>query len=177
MFNRFPAPRASIRRTLASSRPHQAAFTLIEIVIVMALVAILALMALPSLYGTTIRQQIKDSMPVADVAMRGVAAYYYANGDMPATNEAAGIPEAKKIVGNYVSAVTVKDGAVTVTYGNSAHAKLKGKRLTIRPAYVKDSRVVPIAWVCAARAVPKEMTVAGTNATDLAADSLPIDCR
>lgn len=164
-------------RNLPRPSRHKA-FTLIEIVIVMAIIAILALMALPSLYGATVRQQIKDSMTLVNIGKNGVANYYYAHGgEMPADNEAAGIPESKKILGNYVADVAIKDGAVTVTYGNNCHAKIKGKRLTFRPFYVKGANVVPIDWVCASRAVPSGATVAGTNVTDVPVDSLPLDCR
>lgn len=151
-------------------------YTLIEVVIVIAIIGILAAMALPSLFGQTTRKQVLDSMPLAEIAKNGVANYYQKNGEMPANNEAANIPEPKKLVGNFVSAVTVNNGAVTITFGNSVSSALKGKQLTIRPAYMKDTPITPISWVCAARAVPKDMTVAGTNVTNVPLESIPFKC-
>lgn len=168
--NSLPAPRREVPRA-------HAGFTLIEIVIVMVVIAILALMALPALYGNTTRQQIKESMALANVAKAGVTNYYGAKGEMPAANDVAGVPESNKLIGNYVVDVRIRDGAVTITYGNNAHSKIMGKRLSIRPAYVADNRVVPISWICGNQPVPKGMEVAGNNETNLTPDLLPLECR
>lgn len=152
-------------------------FTLIEVLIVLAIIAILALMAIPALYGNTARTQILDSMPLADIAKRGVASYYSQTGALPASNEAAGLPAAEKIIGNFVTGVSINDGAVNMTFGNNSHAKLKGKRLTIRPAIVKDTRIVPIAWICGTKAIPNGMDAGGVNVTDIPAEALPLECR
>jgi type IV pilus assembly protein PilA len=161
---RWPAPTAQ-------------GFTLLEIVVVVAIVAVLALMTIPMFYARIPRAQVEESLPLADIAKRAVAAYYAQSGALPANNEAAGLPEAKKIIGNYVTAVTVADGAINMTFGNSSNIKINGKRITWRPAIVKDTRVVPVAWICAGRKVPDGMDVGGVNVTDVPPDSLPIDCR
>jgi type IV pilus assembly protein PilA len=66
---------------------------------------------------------------------------------------------------------------VVLTYGNNASKNLDGKKLTIRPAVVKDTPAVPIAWLCAQVSVPAGMEVMGTDVTDIKASWLPIDCR
>jgi type IV pilus assembly protein PilA len=152
-------------------------FTLIEVVIVMAIIAILALMTVPMFFARIPRAQIEESLPLADIAKRAVAAYYSQSGALPANNEAAGLPEAKKIIGNYVTAVTVTDGAINMTFGNNSNGKINAKRITWRPAIVKDTRVVPVAWICAGKKVPDGMDVGGVNVTDVPLDSLPVDCR
>ena len=58
------------------------------------------------------------------------------------------LPAADRIVGNLVSAVTVEQGAVHVTFGNQANGAIKGKTLTLRPRW-EDAPLVPVAWVCA----------------------------
>ncbi len=157
-------------------RRHQLAFTLIEIMVVVAIIAILAAMAVPSLYRTVIRQQITDSMALADLARNGVASFYRREGKMPADNEAAGAPPAKKIIGNYVTSVAVADGAVTMTFGNSAYVSIKGKQLTWRPAVVVDAPTVPIAWVCGGKKPPEGMTALGRDETTLPPNVLPGGC-
>ncbi len=153
-------------------------FSLIEVVIVMAIIAILALMVMPYLAEQTARQQIKDSMELANIAKAGVANYYgKSGGKFPSDNTVAGIPAADKIIGNYVTSVAIVDGGVNMTFGNNANAVIKGKVLSIRPAYVVDTPSVPLAWVCAGMPVPSGMEVAGANATTLKVTSLPVECR
>ena len=133
-------------------------FTLIEVVIVMAIIAILALMTIPMFFAKIPRAQVEESMPLAEIAKRKVEVYFSTKGALPANNEAAGLPEANKLVSNYVTAVTVADGAVTMTFGNDSNGKIKGKRLTWRPAIAKDAGVWPMSWVCAGKKGSDMMT-------------------
>jgi type IV pilus assembly protein PilA len=151
-------------------------FTLIEIMVVVAIIAILALTAVPTLYQGVVRQQIKDSMPLADLARDGVNNFYRREGKMPADNAAANVPAANKIIGNYVTNVVIADGAVTMTFGNSAYAAIKGKTLTWRAAIVTDAPTVPIAWVCGGKAPPEGMTALGRNETTLPGNVMPAGC-
>jgi type IV pilus assembly protein PilA len=154
-----------------------AGFTLIELLIVIGIIAILALMTLPSFIERSVRDQVVEALPIADVAKPPVA-LAWSNGDqLPADNKAAGLPVPDKIVGNYVSATTLQDGAINVTFGNRASTNLRGKTLTLRPAVVPDSPIVPIAWVCGNAAVPDKMTVKGVNKTDVPVIFLPMKCR
>ncbi len=73
--------------------------------------------------------------------------------------------------------LTVENGALHIQYGNLANRNLAGKTLTLRPAVVEGYPQVPIAWVCGFAAVPGAMGVNSTNATDLPAPFLPLDCR
>ena len=98
-------------------------------------------------------------------------------GEMPVDNKAAGIPEKDKIVGNLVSGVEVKDGAVTVVYGNNAGKSLEGRKLTFRPAVMVGEPMVPIAWVCHKVAVPRGMELKGEDETDIPMLWLPVQCR
>ena len=152
-------------------------FTLIELVIVMSVIAILALMAVPTFLDRNVRLQVQEGMALATLAKSSVSAFYAAKNELPANNVEAGIPPGQKIVGNYVSEVGVEAGAVTVTFGNNVNSSVAGKRLTLRPAIVKDAPTVPIAWLCHSAAVPKGMEVMGTNRTDIPAKWLPLECR
>ncbi|HNJ84528.1 MAG TPA: pilin [Piscinibacter sp.] len=152
-------------------------FTLIEVLMVLAVIAILATLAMPSLQDRIVRDQIVEAMKLADVAKPNVAAIWKLTHALPADNAAAGLPAADRIVGNLVSAVTVEQGAVHVTFGNQANGAIKGKTLTLRPAVVEDAPVVPVAWVCAGASAPAPMTVHGTDRSSVAARFLPLNCR
>lgn len=152
-------------------------FTLIELMVVVGIVAMLALMTIPSMIEKTVRDQVAEALPIADVAKVPVALSWAATQAMPANNAAAGLPLADKIVGNYVSSVAVDDGAINITFGNRVNGSLKGKILTVRPAVVADSPIVPVAWVCGNATVPDKMTVKGVNRTDVPPLYLPLSCR
>jgi type IV pilus assembly protein PilA len=152
-------------------------FTVVEMMVVLGVIATLALMTVPSLIEKTVRDQVAEALPIADVAKLPVALSWATTQAMPANNAAAGLPLADKIVGNYVSSVAVDDGAINITFGNRVNGSLKGKILTVRPAVVADSPVVPVAWVCGNATVPDKMTVKGVNRTDVPPLYLPLSCR
>lgn len=158
-------------------RRHRDGFSMIEILVVVAIVAILATLALPSFQSGMVRDQIVAAVPLADVAKKPVALSWTALQVLPADNAAAGLPPPDKIVNNYISSVAVQDGAIQITFGNSAHNVIAGKILTLRPAVVEDAPVVPVAWVCGYAAVPGNMTAKGENRTNVVTGYLPFNCR
>lgn len=155
----------------------QQGFTMAEMMAVLAVLAILSMMAIPSFQDRIIRQQIESGLPLADIAKPPIAAAWAVDKPLPANNEAADLPPAEKIVNNYISAVTVKNGVIDVTFGNSAHKAISGKILTLRPAVVEDARIVPVTWVCGNAAAPEKMTLKGTNQTNIPNTFLPVACR
>ncbi len=150
---------------------------MVEMMAVVAVITILALMAVPSYLDKIVRAQIEAALPLADIAKRPIAAIWAASQEMPVDNDAAGLPVAEKIVNNYVSAVTVADGVIHLTFGNRASKAIAGKVLSLRPAVVEGAPVVPIAWVCGSAEVPEKMTVMGHDRTDIEAGLLPLECR
>lgn len=163
------------RRATISLRRY--GFTLMEIAVVLAVIAILTVMAVPSMQDRMIREQIASAVPLADIAKAPIAQSWAAVQALPVDNAAAGLPPAEKIVNNYISAVSVHDGAIDITFGNSANGLIKGKILTLRPAVVADAPIVPVAWVCGDAGGPGQMTVKGDNRTDVPANYLPLNCR
>lgn len=150
---------------------------MIELMVVVAVVAILAMLAIPSYQDRVIRTQVAEGVTLVDFVRESVQAFYKLQHKLPADNTEAGLPAAAQIIGNYVSNVTVADGAMTITYGNRVNPNLAGKRLTLRPAVVDGAPVVPIAWVCGHAAAPEGMKLVGIDATSLPAQYLPLNCR
>ena len=149
-------------------------FTIIEMMVVLAVVAILALMAVPSYLDKFVRDQIVEALPLADIAKAPVSAAWAALHAFPEDNAAAGLPPADK---NFISSVSVRDGAIHITFGNRANGVIKDKILTLRPAVVEDAPIVPVTWVCGFAAGPGKMTVKGENKTDIPITYLPLKCR
>ena len=154
-----------------------AGFTLIELMVAVAVLAVLAALALPSFQAPLVRQQVVDSGPLINTAKAAVSGQWTLTQKLPADNAAAGLPEANKLVGNHVSSVTVDGGALHVVFGNQANGVIRGKTLTFRPAIVESAPMVPIAWVCGMAATPDKMTAKGPNRTDVEARYLPLNCR
>ena len=168
---------AGMTRTAYAGMTRTRGFTWIEVLIVLVVLSALALMAIPSMTEATVRRQVKDALTLADIAKAGVQVAYTLTGDLPADNKAAGLPDADKIVSVLVRSVTVKQGAITLEFGNNAHKAIAGKHVTLRPAVVPGEMRVPISWLCNNAAVPNNMQPRGVNETDVRADMLPVECR
>ena len=158
-------------------RKSSSGFTWIELVMVIAVIAILGAMTMPGMQDTALRKQVKEGLALADVAKAGIQIAWSLSGEMPEDNAAAGIPPRDKIVGNVVKDVNVDAGAITITYGNNASTALNGRHLTLRPAIVPGQPMVPIAWICHEVPVPGGMELKGENRTDIESSRLPVECR
>lgn len=152
-------------------------FTVIEMMVVIAIFAILATIAIPSGMGRIVREQILAAIPLADVAKTPVAVSWKLEKTLLTDNEAAGLPAHNKIVNNYVSDVLVENGAIHMTFGNKAHNVIKGKVLSMRPAVIDDAQIVPVTWVCGNAKAPEQMIVMGVNKTNVAPEYLPYICK
>ena len=119
-------------------------FTLIELMIVVAIIAILAAIALPAYQDYLIRSQVSEGAVLADGAKTAVAEFYSNKGTWPGSNGSAGLASAASINGKYVSSVNVAAGKITATYGVEANSKITGKVLIFSPADTGGS----VTWNC-----------------------------
>ncbi|HID81890.1 MAG TPA: pilin [Chromatiales bacterium] len=123
---------------------NQKGFTLIELMIVIAIIGILAAIALPAYQDYTIRSQASEGLSLGSGLKIQVADVYAETGDLAdADSGANGIPAANTVTGKYVTQVAVVDGVITVTYGNDANANLTG---TI--ALTPTDNAGSLSWVC-----------------------------
>jgi type IV pilus assembly protein PilA len=158
-------------------RGRPSGFTLIEMVVTIAVLAILVLIALPSYLDRIARDQVAEALPLANVLKPAVQAAWASHQPLPADNAAAAAPAAEKIVNEMVSSVALDNGAIHITFGNRANKALRGHVLTVRPAVVEDTSAVPITWLCGHAPPPAPMVAKGEDRTNVPAGYLPLRCR
>jgi type IV pilus assembly protein PilA len=136
----------------------QKGFTLIELMIVVAIIGILAAIAIPAYQDYTIRAQVSEGMNLAAAAKAAVAESFLNRGTAPANREVAGMSAtATDTRGKYVSGVEVTNGTITVTYGGTeVNSQIANATLEIAP-YVTPDRSV--AWRCGGAPVPNSTTL------------------
>jgi type IV pilus assembly protein PilA len=152
-------------------------FTLMEMLLVMLIVGILGMLAIPGYLHQSVRRQIAEAMPLADLAKAPVARSWAQTQSFPHDNASAGLPADELVVSNLVKSVAVEDGAIHITFGNNASRLITGKLLTLRPAVVESAPIVPVSWVCGNAAGPGKMTIKGRNRTSIPDEYLPLNCR
>src|SRR5437667_392703 len=108
----------------------QSGFTLIELMIVVAIIGILASIAIPAYQDYTIRAQVTEAFSLASELKGPIQEYRKERGTLPSNNGAAGVPDPDKLIGNYVTRVEVAQGAINVTFGNFAVAGHGGSSVT-----------------------------------------------
>ena len=130
----------------------QKGFTLIELMIVVAIIGILAAIAIPAYQDYTIRAQVSEGMNLAAAAKAAVAETFLNRGTAPANRTVAGMsPTATDTNGKYVTSVDVTNGTIVVTYGHEANQQINTQTLNIVP-YITNDR--SIAWKCGGAPVP-----------------------
>ncbi|WP_105214782.1 pilin [Pseudoalteromonas sp. T1lg22] len=132
----------------------QQGFTLIELMIVVAIIGILAAVALPAYQDYTKRGHVSEGLNLASAAKASVAEYYATQGAFPTTNTLAGMAPANEITGNAVTSVEVGTGGIiTVTYNAKVAATDNTIVFTPTAAAGTDGTPGNIVWSCAGGSV------------------------
>ena len=125
-------------------RTVQQGLTLIELMIVVAIIGILASIAIPAYQRYMIRAQIIEGLGLSGPFKPAVAEFYNNNGAFPTDNADAGLAAPGDYAGKYVSSITLNGPAVSIQYGNSANAQINGRIVTLTAI----DNVGSVGWDC-----------------------------
>jgi type IV pilus assembly protein PilA len=157
----------------------QKGFTLIELMIVIAIIGILAAIAIPAYQNYTIRAQVSEASSIIGGVETAFDECYANKGSATTCSTLKDVGISSSIIGTYVSTVTMTTGAIKVTYGANANSNIDGKYVVFN-AYKSPNG--DISWVCSGTSTlttpASNLTAIGTTAVgDIANQSyLPSSC-
>jgi len=126
-------------------RSHQDGYTLIELMITVAIIGIVLSMALPAYQSYSVRAQLAEGFNLTGPLQSAVAEYYYDYGEFPADNSAAGVEAAGNYAGKHVAGISITGAVISIEYGGSANAMINGEIVTLTAVPSAGS----LSWRCA----------------------------
>lgn len=149
-------------KELKAMRKNQQGFTLIELMIVVAIIGILAAVAVPAYQDYTVRAKVTEGINVAAAAKASVADYWSTKNAFPADNAAAGLGDATSYATTYVQSVTVTNGVIDIAF------------LAAIGSGVTDGQIIKFTPTATTAGV---LEWSCTTGSDLPSKFLPAQCR
>ena len=133
----------------------QQGFTLIELVIVLAIIGILTAMAMPTYQNFAIRTQVSEGLALSAAAKSAVSEYYMDRGAWPQNNNEAGLADQHDIIGKYTEHMNINDNVIEIKFGYDAHTQIFDQKIELTGVDNAGS----ISWACASAGViaPKHL--------------------
>jgi type IV pilus assembly protein PilA len=160
-----------------NKKDKQSGFTLLELMTVMTIIAIMASIAMPNYQDRIIRSQVQEALELCKTIKPAITEYYTARNKFPLDNAETNVPRPEYLIGNYVTGISLQEGAIHIKLGNKINAHVDGKVLTLRPAIVSANPSSPIAWLCGYSQPVEGMKAVGENRTNIPENYLPLECR
>jgi type IV pilus assembly protein PilA len=163
---------SQIEESLMLKRVQQG-FTLIELMIVIAIIGILAAIAIPAYQNYTIRAQVTEGLTLADGWKTAISEYYANTGNWPVLSNLTGNVAS---AGKYESVTVTTGGVILITYGGQANTKISGSTLSLEPYTNSNNDVL---WQCGTATAPASGTAPASASVSntISAQYLPVSCH
>ncbi len=122
----------------------QRGFTLIELMIVVAIIGIIAMLAMPAYQTYLIRAQIAEGLNIVGPVKQAVVEFHKDSGVYPANNAEAALQTPTNYTGSYVTSISVSGATISILYGNKANAEISGWTVSV----IAQDNAGSTSWVC-----------------------------